>query len=195
MKVVGLVGGSGTGKSTIAAHLEGRGAGSIDADVIAHDVLRDDAGVAQEIRDRFGAGVFRDAQIDRNALGRIVFGDGEALEALNAIIHPRVIGECVRRLARFEKEGKAVVVIDAALLLEVTVPFDIDVMIALRCGRDEQIRRLIEKGGASKEGILARLDNQRHIEKSFYRADAVVDTGRPLAQVLEDVDKLLDAVF
>ena len=193
--MVGLVGGSGTGKSTIAAHLVDRGAGHIDADRVAYDVLAGDIEVQTRIGERFGDDVLSCGKIDRKALAERVFMDGDALEALNAIIHPPIIDACVRRLESLAKAGADLVVIDAALLLEVPLPFTIDLMIALRCGREERIRRLMKKGDRSQREIEARLGSQTHLEKSFCRADAVVDTGKPKSAVLKEIDRLVDPLW
>jgi dephospho-CoA kinase len=195
MKVIGLVGESGTGKSTIAAHLEARGAGCVDADGLAHTALRDDPRVERMIRERFGDDVFTDGEIDRKKLGTIVFDDAAALEALNRIVHPAVIEGFLRQLEAFENAGFELAVVDAALLLEVDVPFDIDLVIALRASREEQTRRLIAKGGVSRAEVTARLDNQAHIEKSFYRADVLLDTNRPLSDVLSEIDDLVQVLL
>jgi len=195
MKVIGLAGESGTGKSTIAAHLVERGAGHIDADRVAHDVLREDEGVVCAIRERFGDGVFTDDLVDRGKLGRIVFGDRGALEKLNAIVHPAVLEVCRRKLEEFETAGVALAVVDAALLLEASVSFEIDLVIALRASRDEQVRRLLAKGGATRSEIDARLDSQRHLERSYEAADVVLDTAKPLALVLAEVDRVVDALL
>jgi len=191
MKVVGLVGESGTGKTTIAEHLEKKGGGRIDADAIVHQILRDDEEVKSAIRKRFGDAVFRGDQIDRLMLGKIVFSDKEALGDLNHIVHPVVIDTCARRLKQFGEAGYDLVVVDAALLLEVAIGFDIDLMIALRASRDEQVRRLRIKGGRSDAEIAARLNSQKHIAKSFDRADVVVDTNRPKTAVLAEVDQII----
>ena len=191
MVIVGLAGGSGTGKSTIAHHLESQGAGYIDADEIAQEVLRSNEEVRQRIRERFGIGAFDGDKIDRAALGERVFSDGEALAALSAIVHPAIIDVCRERIERFRKEGKDLVVIDAALLLEVDMGFPIDLLIALRCASDEQIRRLLAIGGFSRDQIEARLKAQEHLEKSFYRADVVVDTDRPKSEVLTEIERIV----
>jgi dephospho-CoA kinase len=191
MKTVGLVGQSGTGKTTVAEHLEESGASRIDADRIVHDTLKNDHGVREAIRERFGSEVFLAGEIDRGALGRVVFADSEALEALNRIVHPVVIDACVAKLEAYESSGADLVVLDAALLLEVTSPIEIDLVIALRCKRNEQMRRLRAMGDRSDEELAARLDAQAHIEESFDRADVVVDTDGPKDEVLADIDRII----
>ncbi len=191
MKVVGLAGESGTGKSTIAAHLEHNGATHIDADAVGHELLEGDREVGRAIRDRIGPDVFDGDCVDRAALSRVVFGDAEALSALNAIIHPAIVRVCEQRISELAKQGVGLVVIDAALLLEVPLPFEVDLMIALRCSREEQLRRLQAKGGFSREQIETRLANQAAIQESFSRADVVVDTDRPKPVVLSEVERLI----
>ena len=191
MKIIGLVGQSGTGKTAVAGHLEKNGAGRIDADRIVHNILEADHGVREAIRERFGPDVFSGDAIDRGALGRVVFADAEALEALNQIVHPVVIDRCVKKLRKLEASGVDLVVLDAALLLEVALPFEIDLVIALRCGRDEQMTRLRAMGGRSDEELAARLDAQAHIEKSFDRADVVVDTSGAKDAVFADIDRII----
>jgi len=195
MKVVGLVGQSGTGKTMIAKHLVARGAGHIDADQIAHQVLGTNDEVREGIRERFGDKMFVDGHIDRRALGRMVFADVEALQALNRIVHPAIIDECVARLNQLEKAGLDLVVIDAALLLEVAIPVKIDLMIALRCGRKEQLRRLVAQGERSQEEIAARLDTQSRIEESFDRADVILNTARTKTEVLDEIDRTIKVLL
>jgi len=191
MRILGLVGQSGTGKTTVAEHLERNGAGRIDADSIVHDVLKEDSAVRRAVRERFGTDVFSGGEIDRGVLGRLVFSDPESLEALNRIVHPPVIDACVAQLRAFEASGTDLVVLDAALLLEVPLPFEVDLVIGLRCSRDEQMRRLRAVGGRSDEDLSARLDAQAHVEASLDRADVVVDTGGPKEAVFDEIDRII----
>lgn len=195
MKVIGLAGGSGTGKTTIAAHLEKRGGRRIDADSVAHDLLANDRTVVDAIERRFGREVFTGGRIDRKKLGAVVFKDRRALLDLNAIVHPAVMEECRRRIAEMERSGAPFAVVDAALLLEAAAPFEIDLVIALRAERGERERRLLAKGDATREEIAARLDGQAGLERSFGRADVVVDTTGPLSEVFAAIDRAVDGLL
>lgn len=190
MNIVGVVGRSGSGKSTVAAHLAEGGAAWIDADRIGHDALDGDA-VRRRLRDQFGDTIFRGERVDRRALGRLVFGDPDALALLNTIVHPVIIRHCQERIDACRLEGRKLVVIDAALLLEVPLPFDLDLVIALRCDRAELERRLRAKGVAAGD-IEARLRNQEHVERSYGKADVIIDADRPLPEVLAEVDKVIE---
>jgi len=194
--VVGLAGGSGTGKSTVALHLVDRyQAVHVDGDRISHAVLDEDA-VRAAVRSEFGAEVFDgQGRIDRRRLGRVVFASDARLRALNAIVHPAVVGHCAVEVSRARAAGAPMAVIDAALLLEVPMSFRVDLTIALTCEREERVRRLLAKGGRSEAEIRDRLARQDGMEKHFYKADAVVDTGRDVAAVFADVDALVDAAM
>ncbi|MCZ6766993.1 MAG: dephospho-CoA kinase [bacterium] len=194
MTLIGLAGKSGSGKSTVAAHLEKRGAGHIDADRITHEVLESNGTVKEKLRARLGDEIFDGKHIDRGVLGRIVFGDAEALSDLNDIIHPAIIEGCRAQLEAYTKAGLDLVVVDAALLLEVPLPFSFDLMIGLRCGREELVRRLQSTGGLSDAAIHSRLDAQTHIDGGLDAADVVVDASRPIEEVLTEVDRLVDGV-
>ena len=194
MILVGLAGKSGSGKSTIARHLVKRGAGHIDADRITHKLLESDEPVKEKLRARFGEGIFDGKNVNRIALGAIVFGDAGALSDLNAIIHPAIIDGCRVQLEALTRGGADLIVIDAALLLEVPLPFTFDLMIGLHCGRDELERRL-KTAGLKETVTQSRLDSQTHIDDGLENADVVIDTGRPLEEVLADVDRLVDGAI
>jgi len=197
MPIIGVAGGSGTGKSTIAAHVAGRLSGiHIDTDRVAHGLLGGNDDVIAAVRRRFGEPVF-DAlgRIDRRALGAVVFSHEAARLDLNAIIHPAIRRVCGVLVERARAGGVGAVVVDGALLLDSKMPFSFDLMIALRCGTDEQLGRIMAKGGHTEEEVRQRLESQVGIEKSFYKADVVVDTDGDLPQVLAEIDRVVDAAL
>jgi dephospho-CoA kinase len=193
MYLIGIAGGSGTGKSTIAAHIASRYHGvHIDADKVAHAVL-EDAAVIGEIRREFGAGVIDDGgAVNRRRLGVYVFSDAGRRAALNAIVHPVIVARCVADVESARAGGAPVVVIDAALLLEVDMSIKFNLTIALKCDPEIRLARLRGRVGWSEGELRSRLDAQSGLEKHFYKADAVVDTGPSLPEVLAAVDRLLD---
>ncbi len=196
MKIIGIAGESGTGKSTIASALATRYNGiHIDADRVGHGVL-EHRDVIEAIRRRFGGDVF-DAlgRVDRRALGARVFSDEAARLDLNAIIHPGIRRACGELVGRARKSGMAAVVVDAALLLDSQMPFEFDLMIALRCAPDTRYQRIMAKGGWTAEQVKARMANQQDIEKSFYKADVVVDTDGELPDVLKDIYRRVEEIL
>ena len=195
MMIIGIAGGSGTGKSTIAAHVARRlGGVHIDADRVGHALLEDDDAVAGAVRRRFGEEVVDGrGRIDRRRLGAVVFSDEAARRDLNAIIHPAIGRVCAERVEAARRAGAGAAVVDAALLLEVAMPFEFDLVIALRCDTDTRFERIMEKGGRSAGEVRRRLDSQKSLEKSFYKADVVVDTDRELQATLAEIDRIVDS--
>jgi dephospho-CoA kinase len=192
MYTIGIAGGSGTGKSTIAAHLAARYRGvHLDADRVAHQVLEEPV-VVGAIRREFGAGVIDvNGSVNRRRLGVYVFSDGAKRAALNAIVHPAIIARCADEVARARAQGVPVVVVDAALILEVDMSISFDLTIALTCDNETRLARLRGRGGWSEAELRTRLEAQKALEKHFYKADAVVDTGPALPDVLAEIDRLV----
>ena len=196
MKIIGLAGESGTGKSTIAAYLTTRGGAHVDADIVGHDILNLDAEVRDKIREFISADVFDpDGRLDRRRLGALVFNDTAMLQALNDILHPAIRKECHRRVKELEASGCPFVVIDAALLLTSRMPFEFDLMIALECGREQQMERLTSKGVRTREEVSDRLRNQRHIKDSFDKADVIINTERSKDEVFAEIDSYVDRLL
>lgn len=196
MIIVGLAGESGTGKTTIAAHLANRGGGHVNTDIIGHEVLVGNETAREEIASRISAEVFdQDGRIDRRKLGAIVFNDPEALKTLGEIVHPRIRKICGRLVNEMTRAGLPFVVIDGALLLGAEMPFRWDAMIALRCDEQTQFERLMAKGGRTEEEVRRRLASQRHIRDFIGLADHVVDACRPLDEVLAEIDGIVDELL
>jgi dephospho-CoA kinase len=196
MLVIGIAGGSGTGKSTVAAHIARRHGGThVDADRVAHAVL-EEPGVVEAIRRVFGPDVIDlEGTVNRRRLGVRVFSDAALRAALNAIVHPAVIRRCTAEVEGARARGERVVVVDAALLLEVEMAFAFDLVLALVCEQSVALARILAKGGWSEAEVRARLDAQKGMEKHFYKADAVVDTGTDLPRVLAEVERIVDAAM
>ena len=192
MIVIGLAGESGTGKTSIGRHLSGRGAVHIDADRVGHELLDSDPAVIASVLALAGDGVMDPGgRIDRRRLGAAVFADPDLLRRYNAIVHPAIRRRCGQLVEAARAQGAPMAVVDAALLLDSSMPFEFDLMIALRASRQTQMQRLVARGDRTEEEARARLERQRDIEKSFYKADAVVDTDRDLSEVLAEIDRHL----
>ncbi len=187
---VGLTGGIAAGKTTIASLLTQLGAGVIDADAVAHDVVSPSGPAYLDVVARFGPRILgADGRIDRTILGGVVFADPGALEALNAIVHPRVRAEAARRMADLESVGFKVAVLDAALLVETGMYRDLDRLVVVRCDRESQIRRLVQRGLTRREAEL-RLAAQAPIERKLAVADYVIDTSVPLDETRRQTERV-----
>jgi dephospho-CoA kinase len=191
MKIIGLTGGIGSGKTTVAQFLKELGAVVIDADKIGHEVLRSDAEVWQEVVAAFGEGVLTpNGSISREKLGRIVFGAPESLPKLNVIMHPRIAEGVRAQLERCRKKGVGVVVVEAPLLLEAGWASLVDEVWVTVASEAAILRRLKERTGLSETESLERIRAQMSVAERVKGADVVIDTDCELNELKEKVAEL-----
>lgn len=189
---VGLTGGIATGKSYCLERFGRLGAKTIDADVLAREaVAKGNPGLEAVVR-RFGPSVLRpDGNLDREALGRIVFGDAAARRDLEAIIHPEVYRAIESWFATLTDQSKsgAVAIADIPLLFETNREGDFDVVVVAACSRERQIERLMARGMA-KNDAQDRISAQLPIEEKTRRAAYVIDTSGTFDDTDAQVDRL-----
>ena len=176
---VGLTGGIASGKSTVAMMFREKGAYIIDFDELAHYVEEPGSPVWKAIVEYFGEGILNeDDTINRVNLGTIVFANREKMSRLNSIVHPAVFDEWKRRMEKIRKEDPhAIVISDIPLLVEVGMHPSMDVVILVYLSQEDQIKRLTERSGFSREEALKRLSSQMPINEKIPYADVVVDNG------------------
>ncbi len=189
MILVGLTGGIGSGKSTVSEMLVDRGAVLIDADQIVRDVQRPGSPVLDAIAERFGGDVIgEDGALDRAALAARVFGDADAVKALNGIVHPAVGREMARLVGQQVGAGH-VVVLDIPLLTE--NPRDnLQARIVVDVPEEVQVERLVRFRGFDETDARARIARQATREQRRAIADFVVDNGGEPAALGPQVDRL-----
>ena len=192
MKLVALSGGIASGKSTIARRLAEHGAVHVDADQLAREAVAAGSPGLAAIAARFGSAVIAaDGTLDRAALGSFVFDDAEALEALNAIVHPEVRRIGQQRIAVAKAaDPDAVVVYDVPLLVEANVSMPWDLVVIAEAPAEIRKRRMIELRGMSAEDAERRIANQASDAERRAVADVIIDTGGSEAYTLEQVDAL-----
>ncbi len=179
MRVVGLVGGIGSGKSTAAAMLADLGALVIEADAIGHGIYRAGTpGFAAVVR-AFGAGVVGDdGEIDRRRLGPIVFGDPARLAELNRIVHPLLRAEIERRIAAARAEGRVpAVVVEAAILIEAGWRDLVDEVWVVVAPRERIVERLASGRGIDRADAEARMRRQMSDAERRAAADLVIENA------------------
>jgi len=189
---VGLTGGVASGKSTVAAMLSEQGACVVDADRLVHEITSPGRAEFDEVVSHFGPGILDDAgSIDRARLGRIVFEDAEARRALESILHPGVRAEAARRFENAAREWNCrIAVLDAALLVETGAYRDFHRLIVVRCERETQIGRLLERDGVSRKDAELRLAAQAPLEHKLAVADYVIDTEGPLEETRDQTARV-----
>lgn len=177
MLIIGLTGGIASGKSLVASVFKDLGAHIVDADKIVHDLLKPGQPAWQEVLDYFGSEIrFPDKTIDRRKLGEIVFNDPEKREWLNMCIHPKVF-EIYRAQVKHlsARQQDAVIVFDAALLIETGYHEEMDSVIVVYSDEEQQLKRLMERDGLSREQALARIRSQMPLSEKSRHADYVID--------------------
>ena len=190
MLLVGLTGGIGSGKSTVACMLEERGAVVFDADVLARAVVEPGTPGHAAVTERFGANVLAPGgELDREALASIVFADPAARRDLEAIVHPEV-----RRLfaegSEVYRETDRVVVFSAPLLVETGMHTAFDVLVVVSATTATQVERLMRERGMSEAAILARIDAQAPLEDKAEVADFLVDNEGTPDELEQQIDRL-----
>jgi dephospho-CoA kinase len=163
--------------------LRALGATVIDADAVAREVVEPGTPGLARVVEEFGEGVLRaDGTLDREGLGRIVFGDPDKLARLNAIVHPLVGERIGRMMAAVERDAPdGVVVYDVPLLVENNLQDGYDVVLVVAASPETQLRRLVEQRGMTREDAQARIAAQATLEAKLAVADLVIDNDGELA--------------
>ncbi len=190
MIVIGLTGGFGSGKSTVAGMLRELGARVIDADRVAHQLYQPGTPAFDEVVGAFGREIVGEkGEIDRRRLGQMVFGNPQALKRLNAILHPRIAHRIEEILEGWRGEGVKVAVVEAALLLEAGWGPLVDRVWLTRASEARVKERLRASQDLTDEEIEARLASQMPVEEKAKGADVVINTDGTLDQVREQVER------
>ncbi len=184
MIVAGLTGGIATGKSTVAAMLKAAGAVVIDADQVAREAVRRGSAAWEKIRQHFGPGILApDGEIDRVALGDIIFHDHEQKKVLDSIVHPFVFAEVADQLKEIAARQKdAVVILDVPLLFETGMHKAMTDVVLVYIPETLQLKRLMARDQISAEAAMARIRSQMPIEEKKQLAGIVIDNSEGLAE-------------
>ncbi|MEY4532461.1 MAG: hypothetical protein RI926_230 [Actinomycetota bacterium] len=189
MKLVGLTGGIGSGKSTIARRLAEHGAHIIDADQVAREVVAPGTSALAEIAAVFGSHMISsDGTLNRGALGDIVFSDPAKRTQLNAIVHPAVQKRTQELFALAPQD--AVVVYDVPLLVETQNEYSFDDIVVATAPENVRIERLMEHRGMLESEAAARIESQAPEEERLKIASHVIDTSGDISHTYSQVDAL-----
>lgn len=194
MIVVGLTGGVATGKTTVAKMFKQCGAAVIDADQLAHDVVKPGKAAWRQIVKAFGKAVLNpDRTLNRRELGALVFGNKTKLRQLERIIHPRVAREQQRLVHRIAKRNPHTVIIyEVPLLFEAGVDKRVETTIVVTADRDTQIARLKNRNGFSRTDAIRRIRSQMPLAKKIQRADHVLNGTFPRPFLRRQVGQLFE---
>ena len=191
---VGLTGGLACGKSFVGHSLADLGCYLIEADKLGHEVMMPGAEAYDAIVQEFGPQVLdSDGRINRRKLSGIVWNDPERLGKLSSLVHPPVqVREEVRMAEIARTDPRAIVVVEAAILVETGRYKCFDRLIVVTCASEQQMERALERGSYNKEEILARLKRQLPLAEKLRVADYVIDTSGAKEATLEQVRTVYD---
>ncbi len=194
MLIVGLTGGMGAGKSTVAEFLSSRGAEVVDVDALGREIIEPGGIAVSSVVDRFGSSVSgADGGIDRAALASIVFGDEEQLAALEEISHP-AINELLDLRVDGIKKPDSIIIFDMAVLFESQLGYatehPYEIVAVVEAPISDRLDRLETQRGVSREDALARIESQASDEERRSVAQFVIANGGDLVSLAAAVDEL-----
>ena len=190
-KIIGLTGSISTGKTQVSNYLRDRGEKVIDADLIAREVV-DLGPVKERIKEAFGNDIYKDDELDRKALGEIVFRDKEKRQVLNEIEHP----EIYRIILEEIKNSKGRVFVDIPLLFESQhlnekYGLNFDEVWLVYVNRETQVKRLIKRDRISRGYALEKINSQMSVEDKKIMADVIIDNSGSLEETFRQVEENL----
>lgn len=192
MFLIGLTGGIGAGKSTIARRLAEHGATVLDADQVAREAVAPNSPALTQLVAAFGTDILRrDGELNREQLAKKVFGQPELLQRLNEIVHPAVRALTAQRLEQLRiTNPSGVVVYDVPLLIEASVNHDWDLIVVAIADEATRLKRLTAERGMSEDEARRRIAHQASDEQRRAIADVIIDTSGSLQHTLQQTDAL-----
>jgi dephospho-CoA kinase len=189
MLKIGITGSFGAGKTAVAGMFAaGLGhARVIDADALAHEILRHDAACVRAVVKSFGPDIVSGAGIDRAKLGKVVFNDPSALRKLEGIIHPRLRRKIIEEM----KKARGVFILDAAILIEAGWHKMVDVLVVVKARREVQLARAMARTGLSGRDVLKRIRRQMPFSEKRQYADFVIDNSAGAAVTRKHVEGVI----
>ncbi len=189
--VIGLTGGIASGKSTVSAKLKELGAAIIDVDILARSVVSKGEIAYNRIIQCFGESILLpNGEINRKRLGSIVFSDKKKLALLNGITHPEIISRVKERIRELKTAGNSVIVVDAAILIEMGLYKYVDSVWVVAADREIQIKRLIERDKFDYRDSEKRINSQFTDDVRKKYADIVIDNNESIETLSKKIEEL-----
>jgi dephospho-CoA kinase len=191
MKVIGLTGGIGSGKSEVLSLLQAKGAAVIDADEVAHRAYRAGTDIWHKVVGLFGRAILDDRkEIDRGKLGNLAFGDPSALQRLNDAVHPLVRARVSDQLDELRKQGQAVAVVEVPLLFEAGWQNLMDDMWVVWVPPEVAAQRIKAQRGLTGTEVRERIEAQTSNEWKIQQADVAIENTGSLNDLYRAVEVL-----
>lgn len=193
--VIGLTGPTGAGKSTVASLLQKNGCAFVDADVLAREAVKKE-GCLAELKEAFGEDIVgADGALDRRLLAQRAFSTRENAELLNAITHPVIMADALKRIEQARKSEVKAVVLEAIMLFETGADRLCDATVAVTAPENSRLRRIMKRDGIPEDAARARMNNQHGAAYYEERADYLIDGTTPWSELPQKAGELLDGIL
>lgn len=194
MLKVGLTGSIGCGKSSLSNILKKHDIPIIDADIKGREIYENKE-LLRDIEKSFGSSVInKDGTLNRKNLGKIVFNDDYKLEKLNSLTHPVIQNMIKDDLNKYEKFGKKIAVVDAALLIEAGFMNMLDTLVVVTCSEEVQLQRVVLRDNCSEEDAMGRIKSQMPQDEKVKYAEFVVDNSGTIEHLEKEAEKLIKSL-
>lgn len=191
MHLIGLTGGTGSGKSEAGRRFAEHGIPVIDADAVGHRLIAPGGDLEAAVVEAFGPAIVSDGRIDRKKLGALVFNDAAKRQQLNAMIHPAIRAEIARLCAEHASQGHRVALLDAALLAENgELDAHLNALILVLASREIRLARLVKGRGMESAAAVLQIDAQTPPEKKRAAADWIVHNEGDIQELHRQVDTI-----
>lgn len=195
MLIIGLAGGSGSGKGIVSSLFSVNGIPAFDCDAVYHDLISRKCRLTRELADAFGEEILtKDGGIDRHALFRVAFSDGESRRRLNEISHRRILAVLREWIERAKAQGISAVIVDAPLLFESGFDRECDLTIAVTAKKELRVERIVSRDGISREEAEKRIAAQISDDELEKRADYTLLNNGDVAALVKEVNRILKKI-
>lgn len=192
MKIIGLTGGIGSGKTTVSKYLSKKGFPVIDADKVSREIVGPGTKAIKAIEAEFGIDMINlDGSLNRKKLGDVVFSDCEKLKKLNKITHKEILDKIKKQTLSMENKDAALIFIDAPLLFETGLDSIVHETWVLDAPEQLRIERVKDRDSISSESIKSRIANQMEQSLKNKKATVVIDNSLGMEELYKKIDQLL----
>lgn len=196
MKIIGLCGGSGSGKGLVCSLFNEIGIKCIDTDKIYHEMITLDSECTLELISYFGEQISGNPGINRQALRKIAFANDENLKKLNEITHKHILKSIRNDIEKIKREkSTSGIIIDAPLLFESGFDKECDLTVAVIADNETRLERIILRDGISRENAMARISSQIPNDMLIFKCDYVIENNSDVAELKKNVYKLAEIIF
>ncbi|MEL7656984.1 MAG: dephospho-CoA kinase [Bacillota bacterium] len=204
MKIIGLTGGIGSGKSTVTDYLISRGFHVLDADKISREIVMPGSEMLIQLADVFGKEIIlEDGNLNRKKLGGMVFSDPEKMKLLDGMMHTEILEVIHERILQFREESDGLpknknskaIFIDAPLLFETGLDKSVNEIWVIDADEETRIKRIMERDDLKREEILKRINTQMARDEKNNRADVILDNSGDREKLYQQLDNLIKNIL